>query len=84
VSSSEDNTGFHKRTKHVSECEIVTRKSDEEEDPVVAKLSKTGCLELHFKVQDCYFDSKDWRKCTKEVKEFQECLEKSKNRDLKP
>ena len=69
---------FHKRTKRVSECEIVTAKSEDEEDPIVAKLSKIGCLEQHYKVQECYFDSKDWRKCTKEVKEFQECLKKSK------
>ena len=81
MSNLDENKSFHKRTSRVSECELVAKNSDQDEDPVVAKLSKTGCLELHYKVQDCYFDSKDWRKCTKEVKEFQECLNKSKNRD---
>lgn len=69
----------HKRTKRVSECEVYT--GDGENDPVVEKLSKIGCLEKHYQVQDCYFESKDWRKCTKEVKEFQECIKNASNKN---
>ena len=68
---------FHKRTPRINECEIVTAKEGEL-DPIVEKLGKIGCLELHYKVQDCYFETKDWRKCTQEVKEFQACLSKAK------
>jgi cytochrome c oxidase assembly factor 4 len=82
VSSNTEST-HHKRTKRVSECDLKTTQAvdssgKEDVDPVVAKLSKIGCLEKHYKVQDCYFETKDWRKCTKEVKEFQECVSKSK------
>ena len=76
----------HKRTKRVSECEIGSQlhknnDNEEEEDPVITKLNKIGCLEKHYQVQDCYFETKDWRKCTKEVKEFQECVNKAKKQD---
>lgn len=77
VSSEDTKNQFHQRTKRANECELVTAKEGEE-DPIVEKLSKIGCLEQHYKVQDCYFDTKDWRKCTREVKEFQDCIKKSK------
>ncbi len=54
--------------------------NDEEVDPVIEKLTKVGCLELHYQVQDCYFETKDWRQCTKQVKEFQACLKASKEK----
>ncbi len=79
MSTSDDQTGPHKRTKRVSECEIGSQlHKDEEEDPVITKLNKIGCLEKHYQVQDCYFETKDWRKCVKEVKEFQDCVNKAK------
>ncbi len=69
----------HKRTQKRSECDLITNKKDEDDtDPVVEKLSKIGCLESHYKVQDCYFETKDWRKCTNEVQEFQNCIKLSK------
>lgn len=81
--SSEDNQGassnIHKRTKRVIECEIV-KVGEDETDPIVQKLSKIGCLEKHYKVQDCYFETKDWRKCTTEVKEFQACVKEAKSK----
>ncbi len=72
----------HKRTKRVvSECELANKSNnDEEVDPVIEKLTKVGCLELHYQVQDCYFETKDWRQCTKQVKEFQACLKASKEK----
>jgi cytochrome c oxidase assembly factor 4 len=75
MSSSESG---HKRTKKVNECEITPVDKDDQEDPVIKNLSKLGCLEKHYAVQDCYFDTKDWRKCTKEVKDFKECIDKAK------
>ena len=71
------NPEHHKRTKRVNECELPELNEDGT-DPVIDKLSKIGCLELHYKVQDCYFDTKDWRKCTKEVKDFQQCIKLSR------
>ena len=65
----------HKRTRKLSECELNNPKgANDEEDPVITKLTKLGCLEKHYAVQDCFFETKDWRKCSKEVKEFQDCV----------
>ena len=57
MSSPQENSP-HKKTKRVTatECDIYEPK--DEEDPVIVKLSKIGCLENHYKVQDCYFDTK--------------------------
>ena len=63
---------------YTNPCQIVSQQDEDEEDPIVAKLSKIGCLEAHYKVIDCYYDAKDWRKCTSEVKEFAECMNKAK------
>ena len=76
--SSAENSSPHKKTRRVNECEITTLDKDDQEDPVIKNLTKIGCLEKHYAVQDCYFDTKDWRKCTKEVAEFKECIKQSK------
>ena len=46
-----------------------------EHDRVVAMLEKAGCLELHYKVQDCMVDHKDWRKCQEDLKTLQTCIQ---------
>jgi cytochrome c oxidase assembly factor 4 len=87
VSSQENH---HKKTKRVNnECKLDIPgqqqnvegsggEEEEEEDPIIAKLNKVGCLEAHYKVQDCYFDTKDWRKCVNEVNAFKDCLKEAK------
>ena len=47
---------------------------DEEEDLIDNAIKKTGCSTQHNALQDCYYDSKDWRKCTEQVKAFKECM----------
>lgn len=81
-SPQENQASPHKKTKRVTatECQIY-EPNDEETDPVILKLSKIGCLEKHYKVQDCYFDTKDWRKCVQEVKEFQQCIKEAKKNE---
>ncbi|XP_055920256.1 cytochrome c oxidase assembly factor 4 homolog, mitochondrial [Eupeodes corollae] len=44
------------------------------EDPVELMLKKTGCIELHYKVQECIAETGDWRSCQDKVKEFKECM----------
>ncbi|KPI99282.1 Coiled-coil-helix-coiled-coil-helix domain-containing protein 8 [Papilio xuthus] len=53
--------------------------SEGDDDPVEAMLRKSGCLELHYKVQECIATTKDWRKCQTEVNDFRSCIEKHKN-----
>lgn len=47
---------------------------EEEEDPVEKMIMKTGCIEQHYKVQECMADNGDWRKCQEEVGKFRKCM----------
>eukprot|EP00057_Strongylocentrotus_purpuratus_P002373 XP_003724396.1 PREDICTED: cytochrome c oxidase assembly factor 4 homolog, mitochondrial-like [Strongylocentrotus purpuratus] len=47
---------------------------DEEEDPVDKMIKDTGCLELHYAVQECMADNSDWRKCQDQVAAFKKCM----------
>ena len=66
----------HNRTKHLQKSE-----DDEELDHVEVMLKKAGCLELHYKVQECMFDTRDWRQCQSQVQDFKKCIEASKQKD---
>lgn len=44
-------------------------------DPVEEMLKKTGCIELHYKVQECIAETNDWRKCQMPVNNFRKCME---------
>ncbi|CAG5036799.1 unnamed protein product [Parnassius apollo] len=52
--------------------------AESDEDPVESMLKKSGCLELHYKVQECIITTKDWRRCQNEVNDFRNCIEKHK------
>ncbi|XP_056643612.1 cytochrome c oxidase assembly factor 4 homolog, mitochondrial [Diorhabda carinulata] len=74
----------------MEDCEPCKRKemasnhgNQEISDPVEDMLIKTGCINLHYKVQDCYSETKDWRKCQLEVNEFRKCMEKHQQSRLK-
>jgi cytochrome c oxidase assembly factor 4 len=47
---------------------------DEEEDPVEKMIKKTGCMDYHYKVQECIVETRDWRKCQPEVERFRQCM----------
>ncbi|XP_030647970.1 cytochrome c oxidase assembly factor 4 homolog, mitochondrial [Chanos chanos] len=49
-------------------------RSEEEDDPVDQMISKTGCAELHYAVQDCMAEHQDWRKCQSPVQNFKDCM----------
>ncbi|CAG9789848.1 unnamed protein product [Diatraea saccharalis] len=57
------------------------RQEDGDDDPVESMLKKTGCLELHYKVQECIATTKDWRKCQTEVNNFKNCINKHKQEE---
>ncbi|QQP58308.1 Coiled-coil-helix-coiled-coil-helix domain-containing protein 8 [Caligus rogercresseyi] len=46
------------------------KEEEEEEDPLDRMLNKTGCVDLHYQVQFCMAEKKDWRLCQKEVLDF--------------
>ncbi|CAK9831127.1 Cytochrome c oxidase assembly factor 4 homolog, mitochondrial [Anthophora retusa] len=45
-------------------------------DPVEEMLKKTGCMELHYQVQECIAETQDWRMCQEQVKKFKVCMDK--------
>ena len=45
--------------KHVSQ--------DDEPDEWEQRIDRGGCSKEHYKLQDCYMETKDWRKCKDEV-----------------
>ncbi|XP_037041718.1 cytochrome c oxidase assembly factor 4 homolog, mitochondrial [Bradysia coprophila] len=49
--------------------------NDPNDDPVESMLKKTGCISLHYKVQECIAETQDWRKCQDIVKEFKGCMQ---------
>lgn len=55
---------------------MSTHGQQEITDPVEQMLKKTGCMELHFKVQECIAETQDWRKCQNQVSEFKKCMAK--------
>ncbi|CAL1528647.1 unnamed protein product [Lymnaea stagnalis] len=60
---------------HMGHKRSSSPKDLEEEDPVDAMINKTGCLKLHYAVQECIGEKRDWRLCQNEVTEFRKCME---------
>ena len=54
----------------------TTREEEEEEedDPVIRAIQKTGCLELHYALQECMAERQDWRKCQDSMLNFKNCM----------
>ncbi|XP_040039074.1 cytochrome c oxidase assembly factor 4 homolog, mitochondrial [Gasterosteus aculeatus] len=50
------------------------RKDEDEDDPVEQMISRTGCAELHYAVQECMAEHQDWRLCQSHVKTFKDCM----------
>ncbi len=65
----------HGRTRRPREVE-----EEEDDDPVERMLKRSGCLELHYKVQECMVDHKDWRRCKDVVQQFKACVEEDQRR----
>ncbi|XP_010742270.1 cytochrome c oxidase assembly factor 4 homolog, mitochondrial [Larimichthys crocea] len=52
-----------------------SRKEDvDEDDPVEQMISRTGCAELHYAVQECMAEHQDWRACQSQVQTFKDCM----------
>jgi cytochrome c oxidase assembly factor 4 len=47
---------------------------DDEEDPWITRIKKSGCYDQHVALQDCYYDTKDWRACREEMNLFRVCF----------
>ncbi|OXB53985.1 hypothetical protein ASZ78_010109 [Callipepla squamata] len=47
---------------------------EEEEDPVDALVSRTGCAAQHWALQECMAEKRDWRHCQAQVQAFRQCM----------
>ncbi|XP_056451392.1 cytochrome c oxidase assembly factor 4 homolog, mitochondrial-like [Gadus chalcogrammus] len=60
-----------------------SRSEDEDEDdPIDRMISRTGCGELHYAVQECMAEHQgphDWRKCQSQVQKFKDCMTSFQN-----
>ncbi|NXO39649.1 COA4 factor, partial [Locustella ochotensis] len=47
---------------------------EEGEDPLDARIARSGCLEQHRQLQECMAERRDWRRCQEEVRAFGACM----------
>lgn len=54
---------------------------EEEEDFFNVTIQRSGCAKEHYALQDCFADTGDWRKCSKEMAQFKTCMDKHKKKE---
>ncbi|NXY91781.1 COA4 factor, partial [Alcedo cyanopectus] len=47
---------------------------EEEEDPLDARIGRTGCAERHRELQQCMAEQRDWRQCQPQLRAFRDCM----------
>ncbi|KAA6412788.1 MAG: CHCH domain-containing [Lasallia pustulata] len=52
---------------------------DDEPDEWDKRIFSTGCAAEQTKMNDCYFEKKDWRLCKQEMENFRECWKRRGN-----
>ncbi|OCK83315.1 hypothetical protein K432DRAFT_187956 [Lepidopterella palustris CBS 459.81] len=52
---------------------------DDEPDEWDKRIFSTGCSDENAKMTDCYYNTKDWRACKKEMEAFRECWKRAGN-----
>lgn len=50
------------------------------EDPYEARIRRSGCADHNYALQECYMDTKDWRKCREKMEAFRACMAKRKTK----
>ncbi|TPX60544.1 hypothetical protein PhCBS80983_g01724 [Powellomyces hirtus] len=50
------------------------QQEEEDEDPYITRIKKSGCFAQHEALQDCHFEKKDWRACKDEMTAFRKCF----------
>ncbi|KAG9527613.1 hypothetical protein KCU93_g4973, partial [Aureobasidium melanogenum] len=52
---------------------------DDEPDDWDKRIFSTGCSVENTRLNDCFFEKKDWRQCKTEMEEFKQCWKKQGN-----
>ncbi|XP_061207319.1 cytochrome c oxidase assembly factor 4 homolog, mitochondrial isoform X1 [Neopsephotus bourkii] len=53
---------------------VSPEEEEDEEDPVDAMVSRTGCMAQHRALQHCMAEQQDWRHCQPQVRAFRDCM----------
>lgn len=62
---------------------MLPRAAQDNEETLIDPVERTGCEKQNDAVLLCYAETKDWRKCKKELEAFKKCMEhyeKDKNK----
>ncbi|KAM0703365.1 hypothetical protein Q7P35_009304 [Cladosporium inversicolor] len=54
---------------------------DDEPDEWDTRIFSTGCAEENTKLNDCFYEKKDWRACKDEMESFKQCWKQQGNND---
>jgi len=54
---------------------------EDEPDDWDKRIYSTGCADENTKLNDCFFEKKDWRLCKKEMEGFKSCWKKQNNNE---
>ncbi|EHL03132.1 putative Cytochrome oxidase assembly factor 4 [Glarea lozoyensis 74030] len=52
---------------------------DDEPDDWDKRIFSTGCAEENTKMNDCFYEKKDWRVCKNELENFKQCWKRQQN-----
>ncbi|OMP84460.1 Cytochrome oxidase assembly factor 4 [Diplodia seriata] len=52
---------------------------DDEVDDWDKRIFSTGCAQENATMTDCYYETKDWRACKREMEAFRECWKRQGN-----
>ncbi|BCR88121.1 coiled-coil-helix-coiled-coil-helix domain-containing protein [Aspergillus chevalieri] len=58
---------------------VLPEVEDDEPDDWDKRIFSTGCAIEQDKLNDCFFNKKDWRKCQKQMAAFRECWKREGN-----
>lgn len=54
---------------------------DDEPDEWDTRIFSTGCADENTKLNDCFYEKKDWRACKDEMESFKQCWKQQGNND---
>ncbi|GKZ16479.1 hypothetical protein AbraIFM66951_000293 [Aspergillus brasiliensis] len=58
---------------------VEVEEDDDEPDEWDKRIFSTGCAAEQSKLNDCWFEKKDWRSCQSEMETFRECWKRQGN-----
>ncbi|TVY22455.1 Cytochrome oxidase assembly factor [Lachnellula hyalina] len=59
--------------------QVAAIEDDDEPDDWDKRIFSTGCAAENTKMNDCYYDKKDWRLCKNELEVFRKCWKQHQN-----